>query len=101
MGIKRKLFLSLLTLHILIAGGCRKDSELNTGSYEGPIKGHVQKGPFLIGTSITVSELNAEYHQTGNTFLTQITNNLGNFELNNVSLVSNYVALRADGFYLD
>ena len=63
------------------------------------LSGHVQKGPFLNGTSITVAELNADMGQTGKNFSTQISDNRGSFELKQVELSSQFVELKADGFY--
>jgi len=63
------------------------------------IGGYVQKGPFLNGTSISVSEFSEEWVPTGRNFSTQITDNKGTFELLNLTLISPYVELEADGFY--
>lgn len=63
------------------------------------VTGFVQKGPFINGTSIAINELETDLSQTGKTYNTQITNNQGSFEIQNIELVSNYVSLKADGFY--
>ncbi|MDX2430497.1 MAG: hypothetical protein QNK35_06160 [Bacteroides sp.] len=65
------------------------------------LSGKVQKGPFLNGTSITVAELNADMGQTGKNFSTQISDNRGSFELKQVELSSQFVELKADGFYFN
>ena len=65
------------------------------------INGLVQKGPFINGTSITVSELTSELGQTGKVFITEISDNKGSFELNQVELSSQFVTLRANGFYFN
>ena len=65
------------------------------------ISGYVQKGPFINGSSITINELDEDLTQTGKVFNTQITDNKGSFEVSNITLVSNYVCLRADGFYFN
>jgi len=59
----------------------------------------VQKGPFLNGTSIGIYELNDDYFPTGKVYSSQIVDNSGTFQLKNVSLVSQYVQLKADGYY--
>ncbi len=59
----------------------------------------MQKGPFLNGTSIMISELSGEMVQTGRTFTTQISDNRGSFELNQLELNSPYVQMEADGYY--
>ncbi len=63
------------------------------------IEGFVQKGPYINGTSITISELNNKLIPTGQNFNTQIVDNKGSFQLNNIRLNSKYVELKADGFY--
>lgn len=65
------------------------------------INGLVQKGPFISGTSITVNELDTSLYQTGKVFNSQITDNKGSFEIRNIELVSNYISIRADGFYFN
>lgn len=65
------------------------------------IDGHAQKGPFLNGSSITLSELDTNFAATGKVFSTQILDNTGVFQFNNVALVSNYVTIRVDGFYFN
>lgn len=65
------------------------------------LSGRVQKGPFLNGTSITVSELDKNLKQTGKMYTTQITNHQGYFEIGGVQLSSPYVELMATGFYFN
>ncbi|MBK6282275.1 MAG: hypothetical protein IPF54_06065 [Draconibacterium sp.] len=65
------------------------------------ISGFVQKGPFAIGTSITVVELDSTLSQSGRNFKTQITNNNGNFKLSNIVLNNKIVEIQADGFYFN
>ncbi|MEJ2105432.1 MAG: hypothetical protein P8X47_12800 [Ignavibacteriaceae bacterium] len=54
------------------------------------ISGFVQKGPFISGSSISINELKSDLSQTGKTFNTQILDNKGSFEINNIELISNY-----------
>jgi uncharacterized protein (TIGR02145 family) len=65
------------------------------------VSGFVQKGPFINGTQILMSELNSDLEQTGNIFSTQIVSNTGAFEINDIALSSNYVEFSASGFYFD
>jgi len=65
------------------------------------VSGFVQKGPFLIGTAITITELDSILSQSGRNFSTQITNNNGNFEIKNIVLNSSLVEIKADGFYFN
>jgi hypothetical protein len=61
----------------------------------------VQKGPFLNGVSIEIFELKDDCSPSGRIFSSQILDNSGAFQLRNVSLVSQYVQLKADGYYFN
>lgn len=65
------------------------------------IAGYVQKGPFIAGSSITISELFSDLQPTGRVFSTQIEDNSGKFVLPNVELESQFVQLKAEGFYFN
>ncbi len=88
----------LFTLTIVFAG-CQKDNDLESPVKKEKISGFVQKGPFISGTGITVSELDKNLNQTGKVFISQISDNKGSFEITNVELISKFAGLRADGFY--
>ena len=83
---------------LIITTSCEKE-EFKIVKQE--ISGHVQKGPYIVGTSISMFELKPSLDQTGKTFTTQISNNSGFFELTDVSLTSKYVEFSANGFYFD
>ncbi|MCZ4410649.1 hypothetical protein O3Q51_17670 [Cryomorphaceae bacterium 1068] len=70
-------------------------------SFDGNLDGLAQKGPFLNGSSVTYSELNASLGLTGRTFVTQILDNTGYFQLDNLSLESDFGNIRVDGFYFN
>ena len=65
------------------------------------LRGYVQKGPFINGTTITISELDQKLVATGKNFTTQITDNKGTFSIKSIELQSGYVQLMANGFYFD
>ena len=65
------------------------------------VNGFAQKGPFLNGSSIILSELDENFNPTGLNYTTQIIDNSGIFEINGVSLVSPFATLRVDGFYFN
>lgn len=60
-------------------------------------QGAVQKGPFIQGSSITISLLNAELDPTGQNFSTATINDVGEFTANN--LPQQPLGLQGDGFY--
>jgi len=96
---KKTLILSVVILMLL--SNCTEKNEIDSMVIKESIKGSVQKGPFINGTNITISELDKKLSQTGKTFNTQIVNNQGSFEINNIQLKSGYVYFRADGFYFN
>ena len=92
--------LLLITFPFILLNSC----EINPGDNaikKEQISGYVQKGPYLIGTSINLSELNSDLSQTGKVFTTDISNNQGAFEISNIELSSGYVEIIADGFYFN
>jgi hypothetical protein len=82
----------------ILITSCQKEEFSNAKQ---DVTGIVQKGPYIIGTSISMSELKSSLEQTGKTFTTQISDNSGSFELKDVSLTSKFVQLSASGFYFD
>lgn len=93
----KKLPVILITIFIFLFSCKKDDQEIIITKSE--INGVVQKGPFLNGTSIEIYELNDDLSPTGKTFSSQIIDNSGTFQLRNVSLVSQFVQLKADGYY--
>ncbi len=99
---KKATFLLVLVI-VFFFFSCEEDEKNNDNqplSIE-KILGYVQKGPFINGTSIMVSELNEDLSQTGKTFSSQILDNKGSFELNDIELSSQYAEIKADGFYFN
>lgn len=96
----------LITLSFSFLNSCETDpaDSNNNGNnviHIEKISGYAQKGPYLIGTSISLSELNSGLSQTGKVFTASIGNNQGEFEINNIDLSSRYVEITANGFYFN
>lgn len=89
----------IFTLAVIVS--CKKKDEDKPLITKDVISGFIQKGPFINGTSISLYELNESYSPTGKSYTSQIVDNSGFFQINNVSLVSQYVLLKADGFYFN
>jgi len=97
----KKIFLFfwiLVNSLVLLLFSCQKD---DAPIIKEKLTGFVQKGPFVNGTSIMISELDHNLVQTGKNFSTQIIDNRGSFELKGISFESRYVELKADGFYFN
>jgi hypothetical protein len=86
----------LIILMFIFIYSCKKDKE--TVRIE-KLSGYAQKGPFIIGTTVNMYELNSSLEQTGKVFTTQISDDKGSFEINNVTLSSKYVEFSANGYY--
>ncbi|MGZ3863824.1 MAG: hypothetical protein ACXVPN_01780 [Bacteroidia bacterium] len=94
----------LPVLIAIVLLSCKKDSKVVPPAQpftKAKVSGLSQKGPFLNGSALTIYELDASFAQTGKSFNTQILDNLGSFEINNISLVTQYAKLKADGFYFN
>lgn len=65
------------------------------------LSGYTQKGPFVIGAEVTAVELadGKTLSQTGKVYTGEITRKDGLFNINVVSLASQYVILRGNGVY--
>ena len=85
---------------IVILSSCENQPDV-ISTTNSTIAGYVQKGPFLIGSSVSVYDLDPYLTPTGRVFNTQIENNEGKFVLKEIPLSSNYVLLRADGYYFN
>jgi len=94
---KKQIFCSsLVIIAVVLFSACNKDKVKKD-----VFSGYAQKGPFIKGSSVTISELDANLNQTGKTFITTISDNSGSFELTGIELVSNYVQLKVDGYYFN
>jgi YVTN family beta-propeller protein len=69
-----------------------------TGTYT--LKGQFQKGPFAIGSAISVNELDENLNPTGIVYNIQTSDDLGNFSVA-TKVHSHLVEIIGDGFYMD
>lgn len=95
---------SFLTLGLLLClASCDTNSVINPAESvkKEVFSGYVQKGPFINGSSVTISELDKDLNQTGRSYSTTVADNSGSFEQKKIELVSNYVQLKADGYYFN
>ena len=63
--------------------------------------GYVQKGPYVNGSAITITTMDEHFNQTGNVYTTQIIDNSGNFEQRDIKFASNYIEMKAEGYYFN
>ncbi len=80
---------------------CKKDDEnAATPTPTGvSVSGKAQKGPFKKGSNVVIYELNSRLEQTGNSYSTNIKDNAGSFNFNNITLSKAYASITATGYY--
>ena len=67
---------------------------------KGQITGKLEKGPFLQGSKVTLYELNNNLSQTGKSYKTNTTNDLGEFSFDSsLALSSQYAELETNGYF--
>ena len=94
----KKIALSTALLLVMLSFGCGSDS--NSGVTNKTVSGVSQKGPFVMGSTVTVQELQRNsLAQTGASFVGKISNDQGEFSVSSVTLASQYVMLKVDGYY--
>ncbi|MBK7666571.1 MAG: hypothetical protein IPJ32_04035 [Sphingobacteriaceae bacterium] len=93
--------ITLIVLVIVAVISCKKDPQptVTNPTTTASISGRVQKGPYKNGSALVIYELNSSLGQTGKSFSSIISDDAGNFSLNNISLSSNYVLITANGYY--
>jgi len=93
-----KRILLIIIANLMMFWSCSEKEE-SLRNYS--LSGLVQKGPFINGTQVEIIELDDQLAQTGKSYKTEIKNDLGKFEMEDIVLSSNYVELMADGFYFN
>jgi hypothetical protein len=90
----------IITFMLIILYSCQR-TENESKIKKDKLSGYVQKGPYINGTTIQMYELNSSLNQTGKDFNTQITDNKGSFEIDDVALSSQFVEFLASGYYFN
>ena len=102
---KLKSILIYAAIMIVAFSSCKKDSITNnaatTPAKQYNLSGQVQKGPFVLGSSISLYELDKNLNQTGRSYIGTISNDFGAFSFKGISLTSPYVLLSANGYYFN
>ena len=88
-----------LTLGLMLSCAKKDDSSSEdtdtSGSQAVQVSGKVQKGPYVLGTEITVREFDSSMVPTGNTFTGTLDDDAGNFGIKG-KLASKMVELAAE-----
>ncbi|MDP7038305.1 MAG: hypothetical protein QGI45_04050, partial [Myxococcota bacterium] len=64
------------------------------------LKGVVQKGPFVQGSSVTIQELSDNFVPTGTSYLTETNDDFGAFDIES-PIGSDYVEIITEGYYFN
>ena len=97
----KKKYLLFMLLGVSLFFACEKSPENDLVITKSVFSGYVQKGPYINGSSVVINLLDKDLNQTGTVFSTQIIDNSGNFEQKNMEFASNFVELKADGYYFN
>ena len=93
------LLIILLSLMLSSCGGSGSgDSSTAGGDYT--VTGAIQKGPFISGSQVIVSELDKNLNPTGETYIISTINDLGKFSLGS-KINSKLVEISASGYFMD
>lgn len=75
------------------------EQEYKPASYT--VKGKVEKGPFISGSTINMQPMNAKLQPNGSTFSTTITDHSGNFSFASATLDAPFAQLTANGYFFN
>ncbi len=97
-------FLSITALFVGIVS-CDDEKVLESEEKFKPtdytVKGKVEKGPFVSGSTINMQPMDAKLIPTGSTFSSTISDNAGNFAFNTATLETPYAQLTANGYFFN
>jgi hypothetical protein len=95
---KSKLLPLIIIFFNLLFTGCQDKQDI-VRQYT--VKGYAQKGPFLNGTDVSIAEYDKKLFPTGKIFFSTITDNTGSFQIPNISLISDFVLIKAEGRFFN
>lgn len=97
---KNVLFLWLVAAAIVLFAGCGASSPTSPAQIPTAIEGYIQKGPFILGSTVYVQELDDRLIPTGKTYFTTTSDDLGAFSLAG-TIESPYGEITTSGFYFN
>ena len=96
-----KKFLPILLLALLsMVVGCSTDGVDKPGRGKYSINGSVQKGPFVLGSTINIQSLDDKLNPTGQSYTASTNDDAGHFDLGS-ALSNKYAEIIATGYYFD
>jgi hypothetical protein len=110
MSITRRYRVAIIAFYLVLTSQCAVDNRTgevtedsvstNDRTNTFGVHGTVEKGPFVVGSSVFVAPLNASLAPSGHVYTTQTSNDRGEYDLMlNASLPSGPVSVEAVGYY--
>ena len=79
---------------------CSSEGDGPEGPRSQQILGHIEKGPFVQGSEVTLTDLNKDLSQSGKSYTTNTTSDLGSFDFGQtLDLSSGLVELKTSGYF--
>ena len=98
MKVRFGIYLLLMVVGSFFSCSDHTDDEGEDGGNKCKVVGSVQKGPFIKGAQITVFALNKDLLATGESYPSQISDDLGAFSISSL-MKADYIELRVNGYY--
>ena len=99
----RIILVIFLTITAMTSVCCSDDGNEHDAAHQvekTSVSGIIEKGPFVQGSKVTLYELTADLLQTGKSFKTQTTNDLGAFRFETpMTLKSQFVEVETSGYF--
>ena len=94
-----KIFIAAIAAAFTLAS-CSSESDGPEGPRSQQILGHIEKGPFVQGSEVTLTDLNKDLSQSGKSYTTNTTCDLGSFDFGQtLELSSGLVELKTSGYF--
>lgn len=94
-----KIFIAAIATAFTLAS-CSSEGDGPEGPRSQQILGHIEKGPFVQGSEVTLTDLNKDLSQSGKSYTTNTTSDLGSFDFGQtLDLSCGLVELKTSGYF--
>lgn len=94
-----KIFIAAIATAFTLAS-CSSEGDGPEGPRSQQILGHIEKCPFVQGSEVTLTDLNKDLSQSGKSYTTNTTSDLGSFDFGQtLDLSSGLVELKTSGYF--
>ena len=94
-----KIFIAAIVTAFTLSS-CSSEGDGPKGPRSQQILGHIEKGPFVQGSEVTLTDLNKDLSQSGKSYTTNTTSDLGSFDFGQtLDLSSGLVELKTSGYF--